>query len=160
MSPFYFQGIESSLLSLLWILLQVDCLFPVPLFGLVGFYHVPSSAAYFSVFSFCLIYCVWGLLSEGWKVTVLNFGVCPLWMGLGQCLVKVSWLGGFVPVFWWVELHLIFLEGNAVCSSEFGSVCGFDVVLGLLSVNMQGCVPAGRLACGVLHWSLLTLGWN
>lgn len=47
-----------------------------------------------------------------------------------------------------------------MCSSEFGSVCGFDVVLGLLSVNMQGCVPAGRLACGVLHWSLLTLGWN
>ena len=23
---------------------------------------------------------------------------CPLWMGLGQCLVKVSWLGGLVPV--------------------------------------------------------------
>jgi len=64
-----------------------------------GFYHVPSSAAYFSVFSFCLIYCVWGLLSEGWKVTVLNIGVCPPWMGLGQCLVKVSWLGGLVPVF-------------------------------------------------------------
>lgn len=47
-----------------------------------------------------------------------------------------------------------------MCSSEFGSVCGFDVVLGLLSVNVQGCVLAGGLACGVLHWSLLALGWS
>ena len=90
----------------------------------------------------------------------LSCGVCSLWVWLHQCLVKVSWLGGFVPVFWWMALHLIFLEGSAVCSSEFGSVCGFDVVLGLLSVNVQGCVLAGGLACGVLHWSLLAFGWS
>ena len=36
-----------------------------------GFYHVPSSAACFSVFSFCLIYCIWGLLSTSCKVVVI-----------------------------------------------------------------------------------------
>ena len=51
-SPFYFQDFRSSLLSLLCILFQVDCLFPLYLFGLVCFYLAPSCAAYFSVFSF------------------------------------------------------------------------------------------------------------
>ena len=65
-----FSTLGSSLLSLLWILFQLSCLFPFHLFGLVDFYHVSSSLACFSVFSFCLIYCVWGLLSAGWKVIV------------------------------------------------------------------------------------------
>ena len=79
---------RSSLLSLLWILFQVDCLFPRHLFGLVGFYLAPSSAAYFSVFSFCLIYCVWGLLSAGCRVVVpLTSGVCLQWVRLVQWLV-------------------------------------------------------------------------
>ena len=63
--PFYFWDFGSSLLSFFWILFQVDCIFPCHLFGLVEFYHVPSSAPCFSVFSFYLIYCVWGLLSAG-----------------------------------------------------------------------------------------------
>ena len=46
-------------LILLWFLFHIDCLFPLHLFGLVGFYLAPSSAVYFSVFSFCLTYCVW-----------------------------------------------------------------------------------------------------
>ena len=46
-TPFYFQGFESSLLSFLWIIFQIDCFFPLHLFGLLGFYHVPSSAAHF-----------------------------------------------------------------------------------------------------------------
>ena len=70
---------------------HVDCLFSPHLFGLVDFYHVPSSAASFSVFAFCLIYCVWDLLSAGWKaIFPLNCGVCPPRVGLDQCLVKVS----------------------------------------------------------------------
>ena len=32
-------------------------------FQFVGFYHVPSSAACFSFSSFCLIFCMWGVLS-------------------------------------------------------------------------------------------------
>ena len=34
-APFYFQGVGSSFLSLLWIIFQADCLFPLHLFGLV-----------------------------------------------------------------------------------------------------------------------------
>ena len=76
-SPFYFQDFGSSLLSLLCILFEVDCLFPLHLFGLVHFYLVPSSAAYFSVFSVYLTYCVWGLLFTGCRFIVLVvFGVC------------------------------------------------------------------------------------
>ena len=51
-------------------------LFPLHLFVLVGFYLAPSSAAYFSVFSFCLTYCVWGLLFAGCRFLVpVIFGV-------------------------------------------------------------------------------------
>ena len=55
MPPFYFWDFGSTLLSLLWILFQVYYPFPLYLFGLGGFYHAPSSAVCFSVFSFCLI---------------------------------------------------------------------------------------------------------
>ena len=55
----------------------------------------------------CLSFCVWSLLSAGWKAVVpLNCGVYPLWLGLDQCFVKISWLRGLVTVFWWMELDL------------------------------------------------------
>ena len=44
---------EYEIGNLLWVLFQVDCLFPLHLFALVGFYFTPSSAVYCSVFSFC-----------------------------------------------------------------------------------------------------------
>ena len=63
--------------------------------------------------------CVWGALSTGWKfVTPFNRGVCSLWLGLDQWLLKVSWLGELVSVFWWVEMDLFSLECNEVSSSE------------------------------------------
>ena len=34
-------------------------------------------------------------------------------------VVKISWLGKLVSVFWWVELDLFSLECNDVSSSEF-----------------------------------------
>ena len=37
-----------------------------------------------------------------------------LWVGLDRWLVKVSWLGKLVSVFWWVELDSLFLEYNEV----------------------------------------------
>ena len=46
-------------------------------------------------------------------------GVSSLWVGLYGWLVKVSWLGKLVSVFWWVELDLLSLECNEVSSSEF-----------------------------------------
>ena len=38
--------------------------------------------------------------------------------GVGLVVCQVSWLGGLVPVFWWVELDLFSPECNEVSSSE------------------------------------------
>ena len=39
-------------------------------------------------------------------------------MGLYRWLVKVSWLGKLVLVFWWVELYFFSLECNEMSSNE------------------------------------------
>ena len=60
----------------------------------------------------------------------LYCGVSSLWVGLYQWLVKVSWLGKLVSVFWWVELDFFSMECNEISSSEFpkmgntGECCG------------------------------------
>ena len=56
----------------------------------------------------------------------LYCGGSSLWVRLGKWLVKVSWLGKLVSVFWWVEVDLFSLERNEVSSSEF------EVSLGLV----------------------------
>ena len=43
-------------------------------------------------------------------------------MGLDQYLVKVSWLGALVSVFWWVELDLVSLKGNVTPSGVLWGV--------------------------------------
>ena len=48
----------------------------------------------------------------------LYCGVSSLWVGLHGWLVKVSWLGKLVSVFWWVELDFFSLECNEVSSNE------------------------------------------
>ena len=40
-----------------------------------------------------------------------------------------------------MKLDLVFLEGKAVSSSEFGAIHGFCMALGSLPFNIQGCVP-------------------
>ena len=67
--------------------------------------------------------------------------VSSLWVGLYRCLVKVSWLGKLVSVFWWVELDLFSLECNEVSGNELGDVNGLRVTLGSLYIEAQGCVP-------------------
>ena len=44
-------------------------------------------------------------------------------------VVKVSWLGKLLWVFWWVELDFFSLECREVSSSEFRDVYGFGVGL-------------------------------
>ena len=63
-------------------------------------------------------------------------------VGLDQWLVNVSWLGKLASVLWLVELDLFSLGCNEVSNSEFCGVSGFDMTLGSLSFNAQGCVPA------------------
>ena len=48
-------------------------------------------------------------------------------MRLGKWLVKVSWFGKLVSVFWWVELDFFSPEYNEVSSSKILDVCGFGV---------------------------------
>ena len=53
------------------------------------FYLVPSFATYFSLVSFCLIFCVCGLCSAGYRIIVtLASCVCPLVgeFGSGVCV--------------------------------------------------------------------------
>jgi len=74
-------------------------------------------------------------------VVPLYCGVFSQWVGLDWWLVKISWLGELVSLFWWMELDLFFLECNEVSSNEFWGVYGFGMALGSLSFNAQGCVP-------------------
>ena len=93
---------------------------PPLLFGLVGIYHVPLPAEYFSAFSSCLGCCIWGDLFVCWKFVVpLYCGGSSLWVGLDEWLVKVSWLGKLALVFWQVDLDLFSLECSEVSSNEF-----------------------------------------
>ena len=47
-----------------------------------------------------------------------NCSVSSLCVGLYRWLVKVSWLGKLVSVFWWMGLYLSSLECNEVSSNE------------------------------------------
>jgi len=57
-------------------------------------------------------------LYSGSSWSSLYYGVSSLWVGLFRWLVKVSWLGKLVLVFWWVELDFFSLEYNEVSSNE------------------------------------------
>ena len=47
----------------------------------------------------------------------LYYGISSLWVEFYWWLVKVSWLGKLVSVFWWLELDFS-LECNEVSSNE------------------------------------------
>ena len=139
--PFWFQDFGSFSLSLFVVLYQVDSISLPLLFGLVGIYLVPLPAEYFSAFSSCLHCCVWGGLSLLLQFVVpLYCWGSLLWVGLDGWLVKISWLGKLVSVFWWVELDFFSRECNNVSSNELWDVSGFEVTLGSLYIEAQGCV--------------------
>ena len=96
-------------------------------------------------------------LCSGSLWSSLYCAVSSLWVMLYGWLVKVSWLGKLVFVFWWVELDFS-VECNEVSSSELWDVSGFAVTLGSLCIEAQGCVP-GEFAWYVLLWNLLALRW-
>ena len=141
-TPLCFQDFGLFLLSLFWIIYQVDSVSLPLLFSSVGIYLVPLPAEYFSAFSSCLDYCVWVGLSVFWQSVVpLYCGVSSLWVGLNDWLLKVSWLGKLVSVLWWVELDFFSLECNEVSSNEFWDANGFSETLGSLYIEAQASVP-------------------
>ena len=86
-------------------------------------------------------------------------GSSSLWVGLDGWVLKVSWLGKLVSVFWWVELDFISLECNEVSSNELWDVSGFVVTLGSLYIEAQGCVPVllenlRGMSCSGTCWPL------
>ena len=88
----------------------------------------------------------------------LYSGVSLLWVGLDGWLVKVSWLGKRVLVFWWMELDFFSLECTKVSSNEFLDVRGFGVTLGSLYIA-QGYVPVllenlHGMSCSGTCWPL------
>ena len=92
--------------------------FPL-LFGLVGIYPVlyllgiPLSRHFVYIAEFGVAF-----LYSGNLWSSLYCGVSLLWVGLYRWLVKVSWLGQLVSVFWWVELDFFSLECNEVSSNQ------------------------------------------
>ena len=119
MIPFCFQDFGSFPLSLFGILYQVDSLSLTLLFGLVGIYPVPLPAGiplplhpvYIAVLGVAFLY-------SGSLWSSLYCGVSSLWVGFYRWLVKFSWLGKLVSVFWWVELDFFSLECNEVSRNE------------------------------------------
>ena len=47
-----------------------------------------------------------------------------------------------MPVFWWMRLDLVFLVGISTSGDVFWGACDRVVILGSLSANGWGCVPA------------------
>ena len=89
----------------------------------------------------------------------LYCGGSSLWVGLDDWLVKISWLGKLVSVFWWVELEFFCLDCNEVSRSEFWDVCDFGVTLGNMYIEVQGYVPTllenlHGLSCSGTCWLL------
>ena len=118
---FFFQDLGSSLLSLLWILFQLDCLSPIHLVVLLRFYLVPLSGTYSSADSFCLTFCDCGFHSIGCRVVVLLGFCCLPPGGWDWCkgLVQASWWEGLVSAHLWVELGLVPLVGRALSRGVF-----------------------------------------
>ena len=74
--------------------------------------HLPFHLVYIAVFGVAFPY-------SGSLWSSLYCGVSSLWVGLDGWLVKVSWLGKLVSVFWWVELDFFSLDCNEMSSNEF-----------------------------------------
>ena len=97
-SPFCSWDFGTFLLSLLWILFQVGCLFCLHLFSLVGFHLARLSVTYYFVISFFIFWwvelysCVTGCLAWGiqhWSLQVV---------GMSRALVlRLGPPGGLTP---------------------------------------------------------------
>ena len=132
-----FQDFGSSVLSLLWILFQVDCLSLLHLVIFAGFYFAPSIATYSSIISFCLTVFVCGLLSAGCLTVVpLPSGVCPL----VDEVVPVAPADG--------AWHLVDGAGSGPSSGhDLSGSCEFSMTLVSLSVDECACIPVMLVVC-------------
>ena len=91
----------------------------------------------------------------------LYCGVSSLCAGLYRWLVKVSWLGKLVSVFWWVELYFFSLECNEMSSNELWDVYSFVSQQSWFQLVLS---PAQHFSWGTLHSyvkkSSITVIWH
>ena len=134
MPPFLLQDLESSLLSLLWILFQVDCLFHLHLFHLISFNHV---------------------LSAGWSQTLSLWRAVPgpvVRFGVPMCFVmdREAWRAA-VP-------------GVAKSRTQLSNWTKLMCLVWLWSDYLLMCrlctYVAEGLECGIWHWILLAFWWG
>ena len=141
---------DSILFSRFWIIFTI-----IIWNSLSGRFPISSSFVWFgghfscsfTCWVFLCLFILFRLLCLGWPLCIL--AVCDSSLmckflsvgGLDEWLVKVSWLGKLVLVFWWVELDFFSLECNEVSSNGLWDVSGFGVTLGSLYVEAQGYIP-------------------
>ena len=167
----FFWDLGPSLLSSLWILFWVECLSPLCLVVLRGFYLVASSRVYFSDdVSFCLNFlCVASVTQAAGLSFFLVLMSASWWVKFIFVLVHSSWQEGLVLAHRWVELGLVPLVGRAISVGVFiGDCClwmtrqpsadGWDCVplFGWLSWGIQAVEPGSCCQNGDLwessHW--------
>ena len=89
----------------------------------------------------------------------LHCGVSSPCVGLYRWLVKFSWLGKLVSVFWWVDLDSLWSAMKCpVMSYEMSMVLGWLWAACILKLRAVFLV-AGEFACYVFPWNLLALVW-
>ena len=88
--------------SLLWILFPLDCLCPLHLVVLLGFYLIPSSGMHSFPVSFCLTFCDCSFYSTGFRAAIILAFVTWNWVGEAKMLMQASWSEEPVSVHWWV----------------------------------------------------------
>ena len=126
----------------------------------MGFYLAPASAVCFSVFSFCLTYCVLGSPFHRLQVRSSR----RFW-----CLAPVAKVGSVGCVGFLVEgtgacvlvdeAGSCLLVGRTTSSCVFWGVCDLIMILGSLSADGWLCVPVllavwHRVSSTVICWSL------
>ena len=82
--------------------------------------HLSCSFIFWVFLCLFILFKLLGLVSflyPGSLWSSLYCGVSSLCVGLYRWLVKVSWLGKLVSVFWWVELDFFSLEYNEVSTN-------------------------------------------
>ena len=156
-SPFCFCEFRSSLLSLLWILFQVVCLFLLHLCGLVSFYLILHLHYISLSFLFFILTPFEVFLSQALGLVYSFFlSVSAFWsLPTTKWFVLTSFWGWFVTAFQWEEVFSFFpLRARAVWGGIFWNVCRNSVCWWLVLCFCLACCLGDPL-----HELLSAAGW-
>ena len=152
---------RSSSLSFLWILFLVDCLLPLCLVSLVGYYLASSPATYSSVVSFCLTCCVCGLLSTDCRAILALQVSAPggwgcfrdVWTPGGREWGLHSGGWGWVLSLWWGGLYFKgCVWGSLWAQYDFGQPVGGAASLSCRLLDLAFSTGTCRVLGGDRSW--------